>query len=189
MPFLTGSSPQPDAGSGRFSHRARTWIIGALYVAVITASALVAANSGSQAAAEAGRCLLAERNGAWGLFATAALGSVPLVAEIGWVRRLLTPSTRWTAAVLAVVVLVGHIALLAAFGFLLIRPGASAASNLANLATIPFSFAPTLAIASTATMMAPTWRRSMVRRVAALTSLTVCVALSAAAWAALMTRC
>ena len=163
MHSSTGSSARPES-RGRAAHLARTWIVGCLYDAVVMAGAVIAANSGSQAAAEAGRCLLTEQNGLWGISVTAALGAVPLIAEIGWVRRSLTPTARWTAAVLAGVVCVGHFTLLALFGFLLIRPGVSTASNLANLAKIPFSLAPTLAVALTATLLAPAWKTPTVRR-------------------------
>lgn len=122
MHSSTGSSARPES-RGRAAHPTRTWIVGCLYAAVVTAGALIAANSGSQAAAEAGRCLLAERNGLWGIYVTATLGAVPLVAEILWVRRFLTPTARWTAAALAGVIWMGHFTLLALFGFLLIRPG------------------------------------------------------------------
>ena len=187
MPSSTRSSTRP-AAVDRFRRGARTWIVGVLYVAVVIASALIAANSGGEAAAEAGRCLVAERNGAWGVVATAALGAVPLVGEIRWLRRSLVPSARWTGAALAVVVFVGHLALLAAFGFLLIRPGASTASNLASLATTPFSFAPTLAVACSATLLAPAWKPAT-RRIAVVSAICACVAAAAIAWLSLMSRC
>lgn len=188
MPSSTGSSTRP-AAVGRFRRGARTWIVGVLYVAVVIASALIAANSGSQAAAEAGRCLLAEQNGAWGIFATAGLGAVALVGEIPWLRRSLIPAARWTAAMLAVVVFVGHLALLASFGFLLIRLGASTESNLANLATIPFSFAPTLAVACSATLLAPSWKNAATRRIIVVSAVCACVAAAAIAWISMMSRC
>lgn len=188
MPSSTGSSVRP-AAVRRFPRGARTWIVGALYVAIVIASALIAANSGSQAAAEAGRCLLAERNGAWGIFATAVLGALPLVAQIRWLRTALVPSARWTAAASAVVVFVGHFALLAAFGFLLIRPGVSTASNFANLSTIPFSFAPTLAVAGTATLLAPAWKNAGARRITVVSAIGACMAVALVAWISLMSRC
>jgi|GEM_PF-6575781 hypothetical protein len=188
MHSSTGSSARPES-RGRAAHPTRTWIVGCLYAAVVTAGALIAANSGSQAAAEAGRCLLAERNGLWGIYVTATLGAVPLVAEILWVRRFLTPTARWTAAALAGVIWMGHFTLLALFGFLLIRPGGSTASNFANLATIPFSLAPTLAVALTATLLAPAWKTPTVRRIAALITIIACTAASAVCWVILMTRC
>lgn len=90
---------------------------------------------------------------------------------------------------LAVVVFVGHLALLASFGFLLISPGASTESNLANLATIPFSFAPTLAVACSATLLAPSWKNAATRRIIVVSAVCACVAAAAIAWISMMSRC
>lgn len=182
--FSAQSAEQNNSGAPAWR-----WLAGLAYFLLVTATALIAANAGSQAAAEAGRCLLAERNGVWGILLTAALGGVPFVALIPRVRALLSVSSRWTAAASAVLVFFGHLALLLTFGFLLVNMEDTLAANLAHLAITPLSFAPTGVVASAALLTARTFGGKRVRFALLVACPLVWTALAAIAWTAAVARC
>lgn len=165
------------------------WTAGLAYVALAVTCALLGFNAGSEASAEAGRCLLSDANGSWGIAATAALALALLVVKVPPVKRTVPHAALSVAGGLTVAVWLTHLALLATFGFLLVRPGASVEDNLASLATIPFSIAPTTAIAAAA-LFALRTRGGRVGSAAWMASSTIaCTALAAIAWAISVGRC
>lgn len=162
---------------------------GAAYVLVVLLAGVVAFNAGSNASAEAGRCLPEEGDGAWGVAMTALLGALVMVPQLPPIRRVIPAAALWWGAGLAGVVWVAHLGLLLMFGSLLIDSDDSFGRNLANLATVPFSIAPTTAVLSASICgvhsSLPARRRALITAGWVL----ACTAIACIAWLVSTGRC